>query len=127
MAASTDRISNLPDKLLCHILSFLPSSQIALTSLLSKRWNPLWLAMPNADRISALPFEVLCCILNNLPTKQFFVTTILSKRWRQVLDRILETNHIDYYDDDDSDSDSSDSDSSESEEEEEEQQQQEYV
>jgi len=75
--------------------------------------------MPNADRISALPFEVLCCILNNFPTKQFFVTTILSKRWRQVLNKILETNHIDY-DDEDSDNDS-DSDLEEEEE------QQEYL
>ena len=116
---TTDRISDLPDEIICHILSYLPPKQIALTSLLSKRWKPLWLAMPNADRISALPFEVLCCILNNFPTKQFFVTTILSKRWRQVLNKILETNHIDY-DDEDSDNDS-DSDLEEEEE------QQEYI
>ena len=100
---TTDRISDLPDEIICHIISYLPPKQIALTSLLSKRWKPLWLAMPNADRISGLPFEVLCCILYNLPTKQFLVTAILSRRWRRVLDKILETNHIDY-DDDDSDS-----------------------
>lgn len=120
---TTDRISDLPDEIIYHILSYLPPKQIALTSLLSKRWKPLWRAMPNADRISALPFEVLSCILYNLPTKQFFVTAILSWRWRRVLNKILETNHIHYDDDSDSSSDSSDSDM----EEEEEEEQQEYV
>ncbi|XP_045787241.1 putative FBD-associated F-box protein At5g56820 [Trifolium pratense] len=38
-----DRISNLPDELLCHILSFLPIQfAITTTLLLSKRWTPLF-------------------------------------------------------------------------------------
>jgi len=99
----TDRISDLPDEIIHHILSFLPSSQITLTSLLSKRWNPLWLTIPNADRISALPVELLCRILSRLPIKQSFVMSLLSRRWRPLRKRILDVNLDDTEDDHDQD------------------------
>ncbi|XP_045822424.1 F-box/FBD/LRR-repeat protein At5g56420-like [Trifolium pratense] len=41
----TDRISELPDPILCHILSFLPTKFAATTSILSKRWKPVWLSV----------------------------------------------------------------------------------
>jgi hypothetical protein len=41
-----DRISSLRDPIICHILSFLPTKIYAATSILSKRWKPLWLSVP---------------------------------------------------------------------------------
>ncbi|KAJ7950448.1 FBD-associated F-box protein [Quillaja saponaria] len=47
--AMTDRISNLPDPLLSRILSFLPTKQAVLTSILSNRWKLLWTWVSNFD------------------------------------------------------------------------------
>ncbi|XP_057439229.1 FBD-associated F-box protein At5g56370-like [Lotus japonicus] len=47
-----DWISTLPDAILCFILSFLPTKQVIATSVLSKRWQPLWRS------VSTLDFEV---------------------------------------------------------------------
>ncbi|XP_045799183.1 putative F-box/FBD/LRR-repeat protein At5g22670 [Trifolium pratense] len=44
-----DRISSLPDPILHHILSFLPTKIAATTTILSKRWNPLWLSVPTLN------------------------------------------------------------------------------
>ncbi|XP_019101065.1 PREDICTED: putative F-box/FBD/LRR-repeat protein At3g59240 [Camelina sativa] len=45
----TDIISDLPEALICHILSFLTTKEAALTSLLSQKWRYLFAFVPNLD------------------------------------------------------------------------------
>ncbi|XP_058731927.1 FBD-associated F-box protein At5g22730-like [Vicia villosa] len=40
------RINNLPDKVLRHILTFLPTKEVIASSVLSKRWIDLWRSVP---------------------------------------------------------------------------------
>ncbi|MED6179722.1 hypothetical protein PIB30_003523 [Stylosanthes scabra] len=44
-----DAISTLPDEILCHILSFLPTRTSMATSVLSHRWRYLWRDMQVLD------------------------------------------------------------------------------
>ncbi|KAL0014082.1 hypothetical protein SO802_001151 [Lithocarpus litseifolius] len=52
-----DIISGLPDCLLTHILSFLPTRDAVLTGILSSRWRPLWKLVPvlHLDQIQHRP------------------------------------------------------------------------
>ncbi|XP_060965762.1 FBD-associated F-box protein At4g10400-like [Cannabis sativa] len=41
-----DRFSKLPNSLIIHILSFLPTKDVVTTCLLSKRWKLIWYSVP---------------------------------------------------------------------------------
>ncbi|XP_004301359.1 PREDICTED: putative F-box/FBD/LRR-repeat protein At1g78760-like [Fragaria vesca subsp. vesca] len=45
----TDRISDLPDSLICHILSFLPTKNSVCTSILASRWKRVWASVTSLD------------------------------------------------------------------------------
>lgn len=49
-----DDITQLPDCMLHHILSFIPTKDVVKTSVLSKRWNSVWTSVSNLDFDDAL-------------------------------------------------------------------------
>ncbi|KAM0998012.1 hypothetical protein ACFX13_007929 [Malus domestica] len=48
-AGGEDRISRLPDAVLCHILSLIPTKYAVRSSILSNRWKNIWASVPNLD------------------------------------------------------------------------------
>lgn len=44
-----DRISELPDEIVCRVLSFFSTREAVKTSALSKRWKNVWVSVPNLD------------------------------------------------------------------------------
>ncbi|KAG5546436.1 hypothetical protein RHGRI_018574 [Rhododendron griersonianum] len=46
-----DRISNLPDSILCHILSKLPTKTAIATAVLSSKWKHLFASIPNLSLV----------------------------------------------------------------------------
>ncbi|EOA20751.1 hypothetical protein CARUB_v10001079mg [Capsella rubella] len=68
-----DRISGLPDEVLVKILSYVPTKVAVSTSILSKRWEFLWMWLTKLEfgdsrRYSESEFKSLQCFLNrNLP------------------------------------------------------------
>ncbi|EOA18249.1 hypothetical protein CARUB_v10006741mg, partial [Capsella rubella] len=75
-----DLISDLPEEILCHILSFLTTKEVALTSVLSKRWRGLIALVPNLDivhydfRKSFMDFvDRVLALQGNSPIKRFYL------------------------------------------------------
>ena len=52
-----DRISKLPDSILQHILTFLPTRDAVGTSILSKRWEHLWMSITSF--VFCMPCELI--------------------------------------------------------------------
>ncbi|KAE7995435.1 hypothetical protein FH972_000229 [Carpinus fangiana] len=57
-------LSNLPEEVLLHILSLLPTKDAARTSEVSKRWEYLWASMPNLVFDGSLPAMRTICFSN---------------------------------------------------------------
>ncbi|XP_062085222.1 FBD-associated F-box protein At5g60610-like [Humulus lupulus] len=50
-----DRLSKLPDEVILHILSFLPTEDVVRTCLLSKHWKLMWYSVPTLSFSDADP------------------------------------------------------------------------
>ncbi|PRQ46170.1 putative F-box domain-containing protein [Rosa chinensis] len=84
---SSDTISDLPDDILYHILSFLSIKSIAQTSVLARRWGYIWASIPVLDFSKACPqilipeAEVVKQTLDHEHSKAMkFITSLLSRR-----------------------------------------------
>ncbi|KAF8085190.1 hypothetical protein N665_0676s0004 [Sinapis alba] len=75
---SRDMFSGLPDPLISHILSFLPTKEAASTSVLSKRWRFLFASVTNLDFKSN----------DNSPSFMEFVDMLLALQGNAPLNRL---------------------------------------
>ncbi|KAL5707702.1 hypothetical protein ACHQM5_018571 [Ranunculus cassubicifolius] len=63
-----DRISNLPEPILDHILSFLDMSQVVQTSILSNTWRTLWKTLSLTS--VQFDYDTFCSITKRCPKKK---------------------------------------------------------
>ncbi|XP_028802117.1 F-box/LRR-repeat protein 13-like [Neltuma alba] len=86
-----DRISNLPDSLLQHILSLLNTKEAISTSILSKRWTSLWIGLPTLD----LDAKSFCH--RRFGSFERFVDKVLISNNDSTTIKLLRLNCVDYY------------------------------
>ncbi|KAL0785327.1 hypothetical protein Bca101_001573 [Brassica carinata] len=96
---SPDSISHLPDDLLLRILSLLPVRTAMSTSLLSKRWKPVWKMMPmlvydeTCPYIGSLGFDLFCGV--SLPLHEALKTLNLKLgKYSDSIDTLLFPNIV---------------------------------
>lgn len=75
-----DRISCLPDEILCHILSFLPTKNAVATCVLSSKWKLVWALLPN------LCFDDRLCLMYE---STHALTEDASTRFENFVNRVL--------------------------------------
>ncbi|OIW07433.1 hypothetical protein TanjilG_19274 [Lupinus angustifolius] len=78
-----DRISSLSDELICYILSFLMTKDAVVTSVLSKRWYPLWRSVPIINLSDEHVTDEETC----LRFGQFVFSVLLSRDVMQAIKR----------------------------------------
>ncbi|OUZ99936.1 F-box domain [Macleaya cordata] len=84
MSVGEDRISELSDALLLHILSFLPTKSVVSTCILSKRWRYLYTSIPILDfREWRSPFS------SPVSTSSKEDCLLNTKKFMNFLDRLL--------------------------------------
>ncbi|KAL8237711.1 hypothetical protein R6Q59_018792 [Mikania micrantha] len=91
-----DCINNLPDCILHHILSFLPTREVVQTSILSKRWKSLWTSVSNLDFDDTLLYasEVDCQHSPELTNFMNFVERVLRSRDASKIDKFRLSCHV---------------------------------
>ncbi|KAI3965602.1 hypothetical protein MKX01_010559 [Papaver californicum] len=81
-----DRISKLPDPLVHHILSFLPTKCVVSTSILSKGWKYVWVSVPILDFRNWEPPRILFTSYKDYDKQAVIVET---DKFMDFVDRVL--------------------------------------
>ncbi|KAJ1410099.1 Leucine-rich repeat domain superfamily [Sesbania bispinosa] len=83
-----DRLSDLPDCVLTHLMSFMPTKDIVRTCIFSRRWKDLW------KRVPSLTLHSSYSRVRQITTFNNFVLKVLSLRDDSVPLRYLDFHHI---------------------------------
>ncbi|CAN1770570.1 F-box/FBD/LRR-repeat protein At1g16930 [Linum perenne] len=85
-----DRLSNLPDSVLHHILSFLSTKSAVQTTVLSRRWRCVW------KHVSVIDIRGDSFKYNQYESFNRFVDMVLSLRYPLSLSKMIFIDHEDY-------------------------------